>query len=334
MIDINKALEFFEERHDTSLLPYSMVTDSGNLGPHVVIFGATHGNEVIGVQAIIEYVNYIEVNQIPLKKGRITWVLGNPEAFRSGKRFHTLNMNRAYTALLEENPEHDRVKEVRKYMNHATNESSIEVVLDLHSVSMGDFKIAICLNNGGENYAKMNSLTTLGSRFTCTNEQLPGSLLQEASDYGAFGMAIECGNHHDIESAHTALWHINKILLEYDIIEESDLMEVEDIPAPSSLIHFTCIEPIKPGYDFQWHIPKEQLHTGSKIEKHQVYAINKEKEFIAPEECVLFVPDPSPHPEDFDAGFLANVEVSIPELYTDTKTTPIKNQVKVKKKTK
>jgi len=328
MIDISQALEFFEERHDTSLLPYSIVTDSDNLGPHLIIVGATHGNETVGVRAIMDYITHLESNTIKLKKGKITWILGNPEAFREGKRFLHMNMNRAFNALLDDHTEHQRVREIRRYFNHVSSESNLDLLIDLHSVSIGDFKIAICLSDKPDNYSRLNSLTALQSRFTCTDAQLPGSFMQEAEDFGGFGMALECGNHTDPESSHTALWHINKALIEYDMIHQQDLLNVAPLPQPESIIRFECIEPIKPDYDFEWLIPLEDVHTGSKLRRGQTYASYRGGAHTAPEDCVLFVPDPKPHPEDIDAGFIANLSVTIPEFYPSESTKTVASKRK------
>jgi succinylglutamate desuccinylase len=314
MIHVPTALDFFETRHDPAILPYCIETDSGNLGPHIVIFGATHGNEKVGVKASIDYIKHLEKNHIKLKKGKISWIIGNPKAFETGDRFVDFNMNRAYNLELGNSYEEDRVKEIRKYFENSSKSGQIDVVLDLHSVSVGDFKIAICLEYNG-NYDKLCTLTTLESRFTCHDHELPGTLMEEAERFGAYGYAVECGNHNDPESDHIALWHINKLLLEYDLLDQSDLLKVDEIPLPNSIIHFKCIDYIKPGPDFVWHLPQDQIKTGGKVKAGHVYASYEGYQHTAPRDCVLFVPDKKPNPTDFDAGFICDLEVSLPEMY-------------------
>ncbi len=314
MINTTDALEFFKQRHNPDSLSYCIKTDSGNLGPHLVIFGATHGNEKVGIKATIDYITHLEKNNIKLKKGKISWILGNPAAFKKGDRYIDINMNRAYNLELGNSYEENRVREIRSYFDSISQIGQVDVVLDLHSVSVGDFKIAICLEYNG-NYDQLCTLTSLESRFTCHDHELPGTLMEEAQRIGSFGYAIECGNHNDKESDATAIWHINKLLLEYDLLDEKDLLEVEDLSQPKNIIHFKCIDYVRPGLNFAWHLADNQIKTGGKIKAGQKFASYSGHDHIAPRDCVLFVPDKNPNPTDFDAGFICDLEVSLPEMY-------------------
>lgn len=81
-----EALEFFAQRQNTSL-SYSFIICSGVPGPKIVIMGGVHGNEPVGVDAIIE----IQKDLTGLKRGEVTFILGNPQAYLQGIRFISSN---------------------------------------------------------------------------------------------------------------------------------------------------------------------------------------------------------------------------------------------------
>ena len=70
---------------------------SGKEGPHFVVFGAVHGNEPCGTEAIRRLVAEMEAGAHILKKGTLTLVpICNPRAHALGVRFTERNLNRHF----------------------------------------------------------------------------------------------------------------------------------------------------------------------------------------------------------------------------------------------
>lgn len=67
-------------------------------GPHLLVFGAVHGDEVCGTTAIRNIVARVQNGQIGIDKGTITFVpICNPKAYYNGTRFVEKNLNRVIT---------------------------------------------------------------------------------------------------------------------------------------------------------------------------------------------------------------------------------------------
>lgn len=68
-----------------------------NPGKTLLFFGAIHGNETCGPQALTEIMQEIDQGDIVLKNGKIIFVpVCNPLAFEQGKRFVDVNLNRIF----------------------------------------------------------------------------------------------------------------------------------------------------------------------------------------------------------------------------------------------
>jgi len=130
-------------------------------GPLLICIGAMHGNEPAGVEAIKLMLKMLEVEPITnpkfTYKGEFLGLIGNLEAYNSGKRFIDRDMNRLFTKesiekiksnlpqdlLCEEN----EIKELLEVVDPAidANKHRKIILLDLHTTSSagGVFSIAI-----------------------------------------------------------------------------------------------------------------------------------------------------------------------------------------------
>lgn len=79
---------------DIEILTWS----SGRSGPHLLVFGAIHGNEVCGAKALRRLAREFNEGSLRLTQGRLTCVpVCNPEAFRRGVRCVEDNLNRVFS---------------------------------------------------------------------------------------------------------------------------------------------------------------------------------------------------------------------------------------------
>ncbi|MCL2520911.1 MAG: succinylglutamate desuccinylase/aspartoacylase family protein [Spirochaetaceae bacterium] len=68
---------------------------SVHAGPHLLITGCIHGNEVCGYRAITNLINKLNSGEVILKRGSLTLIpVCNPPAFYANKREVNVNLNR------------------------------------------------------------------------------------------------------------------------------------------------------------------------------------------------------------------------------------------------
>lgn len=314
IMDRKESLEYYVN-HSNTTLPYSIEVDSGKKGPVIVIVGAIHGNEPVGVKASIEYLEHLKQNKIELQKGKIIFILGNPQAFEKNQRFIGTNLNRAFVNNPKDDCEGQRVLEIRKYLESFKYTEDEKILLDLHSVSVGDFKIGISPNIKGH-YQRLHNLVNLENHFTFNYEHLEGSIMQESDKSFSFSYALECGNHKDPEAYNTALYHINVLLEKSQMLKKNQLPQTLYINPFSlnenfKIKHYSAIDIIKPKEGFKWLI--RDVTSGSRIEKGETYAVAKNFNYISDDQCVVLMPDRNPHPEDHDAGFLCTLKLVEPK---------------------
>ena len=68
-----------------------------NIGPNLLVFGAVHGWETCGTEAIQHWIKRFESGDVALQKGSITFVpVCNPHAQEQGVRATDADLNRSY----------------------------------------------------------------------------------------------------------------------------------------------------------------------------------------------------------------------------------------------
>jgi len=186
--------------------------------PHVVFVGALHGNEPAGLDAIIAFHEHFLQNNYKLQKGKITFILGSPDSFKISERFLDQNLNRAFTKVISKNREALRVAQIRQFLTG----NSVDILLDFHSVSTGDFKMAIFQTQKARDFAQ--KISPLDLYFLPHTEHLPGSLMEECQNVGTTALSFECGNHSSPLAPEIALIHLQNTLLELKMITKNQLI--------------------------------------------------------------------------------------------------------------
>jgi len=295
-----QLINFFENNQNTSL-PYAVKIDSGKPGKHVVILGATHGNEKVGVRFARQSILRFKRNPSLLRQGSITFILANPKAFAKSIRYIDTDLNRAFLPDSELDTsnvyEHHRVKEIREYFT----KNKPDLLIDLHSVSVGNFKILITEKNDteGKNLLKRNAV--LDTLFLFREEDVPNSTMYEANTHGGVGIAIECGNHNKDSALRTARKSVQFIL--HDIGMGNSANWIDSFAKKIPKVYET-IAIIKAGTDFTYLL--SGVKTGKKVDKGTLISETKEHGVQkAPEKSILFMPTKASlvRSTDKDAGF-------------------------------
>ena len=293
-------LEYFK-RHSTGPLPFCIQISSPNPGDHVVIVGATHGNEPSGVEAMVYLHQALESGKLRIQKGRISLLIGNPGAFERNVRYVDYDLNRAFDGRQRSAAEGKRAREIERFF---ADNDDIRAVLDLHSVSIGDFKILVYPRQPPELTALAARLSSIPLHFVYHIEHMPGTLIAAAGRKNIYGLMVECGNHHAAHGVETAAEHIHRILAHHRVIHQKLGPQIKLV---SAITRYDSIRAITPHANFRFLI--KDIQTGTRLKKGRRFATDDCGDHLAPQDCYVVAPSKTVKPKDVDAGFLATLAV-------------------------
>jgi len=287
-----KHLDYFE-RHSISSLSHCMQLTAPEKGAHVLIVGGTHGNEPGGVAAMTAFHRRVSEGGIELKAGKISMLIGNPEAYARNVRYLERDLNRIFDRREDVTIEGRRAQAILRFF---AAQPDIVFVLDLHSVSIGDFRIVVYNAEGPQSEMLARELSPIGIHMAYHPDHLPGTLIEAAGSRG--GMIVECGNHRSEAGMETALAHIHLVLTYFGVATGHPLA-FEAVP---EVVQYETIQPIVPSGNFAFTI--EGITTGYFLDAGRRYATDDRGDHLAPEDCYVVVPSQHVRPTDHDAGFL------------------------------
>lgn len=191
-------------------------------GPALLFFGAIHGNEICGPQAIRCIIKEIQSGKVILQKGSATFVpVANPLAYVRRVRYVKENLNRRFR--ITKNP---RSTEARFANILCRLVERCDVLLDLHSITANgkpfiylDFPTA---NNRAFARALGPELAVLGwpeLYKKLGSKHRSYETTTYAAGQGKDCLLIECGQHDDPASVTVATNAILNALRHYEIIK-------------------------------------------------------------------------------------------------------------------
>jgi predicted deacylase len=286
-------LNYFE-RHSNTGLSHCIRLQAPAAGAHVVIVGGTHGNEPAGVAAIVAFHRRCCGGGEVLRSGTVTLLLGNPAALAAGERYLERDLNRIFASAGEATVEGRRAQAIRRFF-----ESSPEIacVLDLHSVSIGDFRIAVYNAEAEVNETLALQLSPFDLHLAYHPEHLPGALVDGIGARG--GVMVECGNHRSQTGRETARVHIQRVLSHFGVIAGGGPVHPG---RPAEVVRYETLQTIVPHENFRFTIP--DVATGCFLEAGRRFALDDHGEHLAPQDCYVVVPSRRVRATDHDAGFL------------------------------
>jgi len=192
-------------------------------GPHLVVFGAIHGDEVCGPRAIRGIIADLEAGNLTLASGSVTFVpICNPEAHAAGKRSIDENLNRVF--CVTDSPQ--------SYEARLANElcplmTGADVFLDIHSQNApGPVSLFTDYPEDPRNRALAAALPSkyvlLGwpAIYEETEHDFGSySTNRCAHENGAAEVLIECGQNEDPEAAVVAREVILRTLAHLNMID-------------------------------------------------------------------------------------------------------------------
>ena len=305
--EIASHLSYFK-RNASGSVPFCLQVSSPNPGAHVAVVGGTHGNESAGVKAIVELHRAFTNGEIMPNRGKISFLLGNPKAYEKDIRYIDNDLNRAFARPDPLTVEGKRALEIKAFLK---DNDDIRALLDLHSVSIGDFRLLVYPAAGTGNTDLSLKLSDIPIHFAFYPGHMPGTLVVAAGSYDICGLIVECGNHYDGQAVDTARQHICNFLVHHQIIGDRYLSKA---PRPPKITLYESIQAIKPHTGFGFLI--KDIKTGTQLSKGRKYARDDRGFHAAPQDCHVVVPSLVVRPTDHDAGFLGmRTVVENPEFH-------------------
>jgi succinylglutamate desuccinylase len=209
-------------------------------------------------------------------------------------RYPERDLNRSFANPDNATVEGRRARAIGRFLSA---QPEITFVLDLHSASIGEFKIVVFNIEKPQNEALSRKLSPCGLHLAYHSAHLPGALIDAAGTPA--GLMIECGNHQSQDGRQTAREHLLRALSHFGVVSADT--EADLVPA-ARLTCYETIQPIIPRANFAFTV--EDVATGYFLEAGRRYAVDDHGAHRAPEDCYVVVPSRHVRPTDHDAGFL------------------------------
>ena len=193
--------------------------DSGNAGPHLLITGGIHGDEVCGQFALQALVDEIASGELPLKAGKVTLAPQcNPWACASNVRYVESNLNRVIKRW-----DAPKTYEERLSAQICDLIDNCDALVDLHSASAGigpPFIFNDYPSKVNDEIARILGGTyIIGGWAEMNGDNVIPTTQSYAHSKGKHNCLIECGEHTDPQAIMVADRAARNALIYFGIIE-------------------------------------------------------------------------------------------------------------------
>lgn len=279
----------FETSDITGVVRLSSLRDPAAL--HVAVVGSVHGNEPCGLRAIAQLQAELESGQLPLSRGTLSLVHGNPHATALGLR-HTpegVDLNRLFDYRFESvlpsatwAYEHYRALELRPLL------ARVDVLLDLHSTTAPSPPFAIV-----SQVPESRELgRALGLGYVTEGWDGPGLLADRVlsaplTRMGRPAVSVECGQHVQPSAVDVAYKCIRRFLDQLGVIPMPAVPEGADAPAPAITLRLHAAVK-RPSSEFRFVRPlasMDRLASGELIGRDDDLALSANRS------CYVIMPN-------------------------------------------
>ena len=213
---MSKVLDFNPQFNE--VLSYHF--DSGKAGPHLLLLGGIHGNEVCGQIALQALVHEIEAGELALKAGKVTMIPQcNPWACASNVRYVEKNLNRVITK--QDKPEAYEEAIANIICEHI---EKCDAMVDIHSAHAGigpPFIFNDYPSKTNDELARVLGGTYIIGGWAEMNGE--DAVIPTTQDYafrfGKHNCLIECGEHTDPNAIMVADRAARNAMIYFGIIE-------------------------------------------------------------------------------------------------------------------
>lgn len=265
--------------HDNGLTVHQYKTNID--GPHLLIFGAIHGDEHAGTIATQKLIKRIDNGDIDIKRGTLTLCsICNPKAYDRDVRYIDVNLNRLFgNTKTRDGYELSLIETLMSLIDDC------DYHVDIHSTHVPKDPAFVCSEKTtGETYNFATALE-IGNMMLCWGDVYDGedhSSEGYANHKGKYGVTVECGYHKDETAAKIA----DKAV--YNALDYLNMVPLENktISTPDTKYMFKKVIPFKEGYEFvkDW-VQLDPIKKGEAIFK---YADGRF--FTADQDCFIAIP--------------------------------------------
>ena len=214
--------------------------ESNNAGPHILILGAVHGNEIAGTLAIQQFIQQFETKKLSLKSGKITFIpTVNEQAQLYDRRFIDENLNRVMKYHIHPDTYEKKIaNQLLSYIEKA------DILLDLHSTHCPEDEAFAFIDYPNEknldflNIVPVQTALAGWPEIYRNNTEIDNFSTEEyAHQKGTNALTVECGYHKDLKAVEIAKKTISNTLSHYGLIEkETPLLCEKKIITLSSFV--------------------------------------------------------------------------------------------------
>jgi succinylglutamate desuccinylase len=276
----------------------------GNPGPLIFIIGSIHGNEPAGTLALKRVFEVLEQLN-PDFRGKLVGVIGNLPALDQQRRYIDCDLNRLWSAAqiqrirAIEDPaklnteERELLSLLSLIEAHFTNESELQVLIDLHTTSATGGLFSIVTEQFAFNHRLASALHApvifgLANSLSATTNVF-------MDERGIRGLAFESGQHTDPRSVdlhESAVWLILEKCgcISADAIPDFEVHHEQLIRASTHLPHYVEVvyrHAIGPQDAFHMHPGFTNFHE---VYKGEPLARDRQGEVICPETGMILMP--------------------------------------------
>jgi len=270
-------------------------------GPKILLVGGIHGNEWGGVEAINEWIDYLEGNQNTFDNGEVHFLIANPKALEINQRYVDFDLNRAFDNPNAHGYEAKRAKELEKIFT----DTSFDIVIDLHSVSIGEEQMLVLDIEDKEAFKLAKAVSSISTYLLFDQNHVEGIMVAFGGKHGSPGIVVECGNHLSPFASRVASFHIYNTLKYYGVVQNpiSCFEELSEfVESPEEINIYETIEAVRPEPGF--HYVTKELFTGLKLSPGETYAKSDIREYQAREECAIVLPSNKVKLSDYNVGLI------------------------------
>ncbi len=250
-------------------------------GPHLLVFGAIHGNEICGTLAIQKVMEDLRQNQLTLKAGQVTFVpCCNPLSYANNVRFTDEDLNR----IIKKHPQ------AKSYESQAANcltryIDDCDILLDLHSMG-SPCEPCIFIDHPHP------TLTAIAKAINPPDILLEWEKVYPDSEHcqstetyahsqGKMGLTVECGQHTDPQATHFAYNAIIQTMRTLEMLQGAP----QPSNAPQNFYRFTHLFFRQEGAEFAQKWRNLQF-----VEKGTLIGHDDQQQYTAPSDCFITMP--------------------------------------------
>lgn len=277
----------------------------GEEGPLLIVFGAMHGNEPAGVEALKMVQKMLDVEPITNPefrfKGRIVGLIGNLKAYEQKQRYIDRDLNRCWIPEMIDSIENNCYEqhELREIL-HCIHELKDDyrptelIILDLHTTSSFGGIFSIVTNDEKSIHIAKAFHAPVITGFM---EILKGTTLhyfsEQTMNLPTVAITFESGQHNEKLSINRAIAGVVNCLKVVGMVEEKHVENIhdkiltdysKDLP---KVVHLTECHSIEPEDQF---VMKEGYINFQKVHKGERLADDRNGPITAKEDALILMP--------------------------------------------